>query len=152
MRISHQNHPRFGSMRARYWQTPPPVASKPLKTRSFVFGGAGVITATLITAAFLLFFRQPVLSGTVFVISQRDREFTPNKLTIHIGDVVRIVNDDGDLHHHAYVSSRSFSFDSGDQLPGSRTDIVFPVAGRFNVLCGIHPKMRLVVRVERPSD
>ena len=58
-----------------------------------------------------------------------------------------IVNDDGDLLHHAYIESDAFSFDSGDQQPGSRTRIVFSVPGDFKVLCGIHPKMKLAVHV-----
>jgi plastocyanin len=38
-------------------------------------------------------------------------------------------------------------FDSGDQQPGTRTDITFATPGDFEVLCAIHPKMRLVVHV-----
>ncbi|MFC6745421.1 hypothetical protein ACFQFG_11530 [Methylobacterium persicinum] len=64
------------------------------------------------------------------------------------GETVTIVNDDSDLLHHAYVDSPTFSFDSGDQEPGSRTPITFNQEGVFQVLCGIHPKMKLVVRVK----
>jgi plastocyanin len=32
--------------------------------------------------------------------------------------------------------------------PGSKVDITFPAAGDFNVLCGIHPKMKLSVHVD----
>lgn len=80
-------------------------------------------------------------------ISQKGREFHPGEITIKRGDTVQIVNDDADLIHHAYVDSPKFSFDSGDQEPGSKTDITFPVAGDFDVLCAIHPKMRLSVHV-----
>ena len=83
-----------------------------------------------------------------FQVSQRGREFRPGLLNVKLGDIVRIVNDDGDLSHHAYVSSERFKFDSGDQEPGGRTDIAFTAAGTFNVLCGIHPKMRLIVNVQ----
>lgn len=83
-----------------------------------------------------------------YVVSQKGRAFHPLTLTIKRGDTVQIVNDDGDLLHHAYVESDTFNFDSGDQLPGSKTDIVFSVPGKFNVLCGIHPKMKLVVEVK----
>jgi plastocyanin len=83
-----------------------------------------------------------------YIVSQKGRAFHPLTLTINRGDTVRIVNDDGDLLHHAYVESDTFSFDSGDQLPGSKTDVVFSVSGTFNVLCGIHPKMKLVVTVK----
>jgi hypothetical protein len=59
-----------------------------------------------------------------------------------------VVNDDGDLVHHAFIDSPIFSFDSGDQQPGSKTDVTLPVAGDFDVLCAIHPKMKLVVHVQ----
>ncbi len=123
------------------------------RNRLFVSLGGLLSLALLAFFAFLIFGENP-LTGARYVISQRNREFHPATLTVGVGDTVTIVNDDGDLHHHAYVSTRSFKFDSGDQLPGSRTDIVFTVPGQFNVLCGIHPKMRLVVTVtsHRPSN
>jgi plastocyanin len=86
-------------------------------------------------------------TGIEHVISQKNRHFSPTVLSVRAGDTVLIVNDDADLHHHAYVSNSRFKFDSGDQQPGSRTPIVFTVPGQFNVLCGIHPKMRLAVTV-----
>jgi plastocyanin len=81
-------------------------------------------------------------------VSQKGREFTPGTLSIKRGQTVQIVNDDMDLLHHAYIDAETFKFDSGDQLPGSKTGIVFSVAGDFKVLCGIHPKMKLLVHVE----
>ena len=86
--------------------------------------------------------------AATFTVSQKDRVFQPGTLTIARGDTVRIVNDDGELLHHAYVKTPQFSFDSGEQEPGSKTDVVFSVAGTFTVLCAIHPKMRLVVTVK----
>ena len=83
-----------------------------------------------------------------FSISQKGREFHPGEIAIKRGDSIQIVNDDADLLHHAYIDSDKFSFDSGDQKPGSITPIAFPVAGDFDVLCAIHPKMRLVVHVQ----
>lgn len=88
-------------------------------------------------------------SGTRYVVSQRGRAFLPGLISIRQGDTLRIVNDDGDLLHHAYIDNPDFSFDSGDQEPGSRTDVVFTKAGTFTVLCGIHPKMKMAVDVGR---
>ena len=85
--------------------------------------------------------------GTLHHVSQKDQAFHPGQLDIKRGETVEIVNDDGDLLHHAYIESKSFNFDSGDQEPGAKVDIVFPVAGTFTVLCGIHPKMKLRVQV-----
>ena len=87
------------------------------------------------------------LGAALYQVSQKGRAFQPGELTIRPGETVQIVNDDGDLLHHAYVDSERFSFDTGDQEPGSKIDVLFPVAGTFSVLCGIHPKMKLTVRV-----
>lgn len=81
-------------------------------------------------------------------VSQKGRAFRPGALTIRTGETVDIINDDGDLLHHAYVDAPDFTFDSGDQEPGGTARITFTVGGTFAVLCGIHPKMKLVVRVE----
>jgi plastocyanin len=82
-----------------------------------------------------------------YAVSQKGRQFRPGEITIKRGELVQIVNDDGDLRHHAYVDSDTFHFDSGDQEPGSRTNIAFPATGDFDVLCAIHPKMKLTVHV-----
>lgn len=83
-----------------------------------------------------------------FRISQKDQAFRPGELTIKLGDLVEIANDDDDLLHHAYVDSDKFKYDSGDQEPGTTVEIKFPVTGTFTVLCGIHPRMKLKVHVE----
>ena len=87
-------------------------------------------------------------SGPVLRVSQHEERFNPGMLKLHVGDTIRVVNDDGQVHHHAYVDSPSFKFDSGDQVPGGHSDIRFTERGRFNVLCGIHPRMRLDVEVQ----
>ncbi len=105
---------------------------------------AGAILAVLAVAAGAAL---AAGSGTRYVVSQRGRAFLPGSITLRQGDTLQIVNDDGDLMHHAYIDNPDFSFDSGDQEPGSRTDVVFAKAGTFTVLCGIHPKMKMVVHV-----
>jgi plastocyanin len=104
--------------------------------------------AVVATAATLIGLGTLVGLALPQMISQKGREFHPGEITIKRGDTVQIVNDDADLIHHAYIDSPKFAFDSGDQEPGSKTDIKFPLAGDFDVLCAIHPKMRLVVHVQ----
>jgi plastocyanin len=89
-----------------------------------------------------------VLAVPDYTVSQKGREFHPGEMTIKRGETIKVINDDADLLHHAYIDSPTFSFDSGDQTPGTVTPIVFTVAGTFNVLCAIHPKMLLVVHVQ----
>ena len=81
------------------------------------------------------------------VVSQKGRSFRPETVILSRGETITIVNDDSDLQHHLYVESDVFNFDSGDQAPGSRTPVKFTEKGVFTVLCGIHPKMKLFVRV-----
>ena len=87
------------------------------------------------------------LYASGYVVSQKGRAFQPGSLVIARGDTLTIVNDDSDLLHHAFIEADNFSFDSGDQEPGSRTPVTFTERGTFQVLCGIHPKMKLMVRV-----
>jgi plastocyanin len=82
-----------------------------------------------------------------YVITQKHIMFSPQALTLNRGDTVQFFNDEVDLLHHAYVETDAFRFDAGDQKPGTRTNIVFSVPGTFNVLCGIHPRMKLLVTV-----
>jgi plastocyanin len=88
------------------------------------------------------------IAGQQYAISQKGRQFNPEKIIINRSDTLELVNDDGDLRHHAYIDADKFTFDSGDQEPGSRTKVTFPVAGDFEVLCAIHPKMKLAVHVK----
>jgi plastocyanin len=105
--------------------------------------------AVLVTCASLIgFWTFAGLAAGQYMVSQKGREFSPSDLTIKRGEAITIVNDDADLRHHAYVDSEKFTFDSGDQEPGSKTAITFPIEGNFDVLCAIHPKMKLVVHVK----
>jgi plastocyanin len=103
----------------------------------------GLLTAT----AFVLGSLSGLAALPLITISQKGRQFKPPEVSIKRGEAIDVVNDDADLLHHAYVDSDAFRFDSGDQKPGTKTSITFPVAGTFEVLCAIHPKMKLVVHV-----
>lgn len=88
-----------------------------------------------------------VWAADIPTVTQANRRFQPQQVEVERGGAVRFVNDDGQLLHHLYSTSPAFSFDSGEQEPGRIVEERFPVAGTFIVLCGIHPKMRLVVTV-----
>jgi len=103
---------------------------------AFAAGGIIAVSASL-----------TVLAESEIVVSQKGRMFHPSEIAIKRGASILIVNDDADLLHHAYIDSSAFKFDSGDQEPGSKTKITFTAAGTFDVLCAIHPKMKLVIHV-----
>ncbi len=82
------------------------------------------------------------------LVSQKAKAFLPAAMSVGVGETVTLVNDDEGVIHHAYIEDEGFSYDSGDQDPGSRNQVTFTKAGTFTVLCGIHPKMKLVVDVK----
>jgi plastocyanin len=106
------------------------------------------LTIAITATAALLGFGTGAGLSLVAQVSQKGRAFTPSEITVPKGEAVQILNDDGDLRHHVYVDSDKFNFDSGDQEPGAKTSIAFPIVGNFEVLCAIHPKMKLLVRVK----
>jgi len=106
------------------------------------------LVCVLLGAAALALAGTLALAQALPMISQKGREFRPGEVTIKRGASVQIVNDDADLRHHAYIDSDNLKYDSGDQEPGSKISIAFPAAGDFDVLCAIHPKMKLTVHVQ----
>jgi plastocyanin len=81
------------------------------------------------------------------LIKQQNRSFSQRRLTVDRGDVVSFTNDD-EFIHHVFVKSDAFNFDSGEQDIGQTIRITFSRDGTFDVLCAIHPKMRLIVTVK----
>ena len=86
-------------------------------------------------------------AAETLVISQKKRMFNPGEITIHKGDTLHVVNDD-QFTHQIYVDNPDFHFDSNESDPGNFIDVKFTATGRFDVLCHIHPKMRLQVTVQ----
>jgi plastocyanin len=86
-------------------------------------------------------------AAETLAISQKKRTFNPNEIAIHRGDTLHIANDD-DFTHQAYVDAPEFKFESNEADPGASIDIKFTAAGDFDVLCHIHPKMKLHVTVQ----
>ncbi|MGH7012673.1 MAG: cupredoxin domain-containing protein [Stellaceae bacterium] len=90
----------------------------------------------------------PLANATApIIVSQQNRHFRPDVLTISLGSVVHIVNDDR-VTHHVYVDSPTMKFDSGEQPVGTTVDLEFDHPGTFHVLCAIHPTMHLLVTVK----
>jgi cytochrome c peroxidase len=86
-------------------------------------------------------------AADVVLVSQSNRRFSPDHLSIVKGATLHVVNDDR-VTHHIYVDSPGMAFDSGEQPVGKSVDLRFDKSGRFLVRCAIHPIMRLDVTVE----
>jgi cytochrome c peroxidase len=80
-------------------------------------------------------------------VGQKNRTFTPSAVVVRAGQSLTIVNDDVRTHTVS-VAAPQMTFSSEAMEPGDRVILPFTEAGKFDVICGIHPEMRLNVIVE----
>jgi plastocyanin len=80
-------------------------------------------------------------------ITQKGKVFSESAITIKKGDVVLFVNDDS-VTHNVMSTDSGNTFNIGSQTPGVSTPVTFDKAGEFTILCAIHPRMKLIVKVE----
>jgi len=79
-------------------------------------------------------------------VSQKGRAFSSEEVAIKKGGTVTFLNDDSVPHNIMSISSGN-EFNLGSQLPGSATDVTFKEAGDVLVICAIHPRMKMTVKV-----
>jgi plastocyanin len=72
--------------------------------------------------------------------------FSSENITIKKGDALTFVNDDT-IPHNILSTSKGNEFNLGSQAPGAATDVTFKEAGDVQVLCAIHPRMKMMVKV-----
>lgn len=87
------------------------------------------------------------LASQATEVVQKGRAFAVREIGIARGGVLRFLNED-DFPHQINVKGPGVSVDSGLQNPGEPLEVAFPSAGTFEVRCGVHPRMRMGVRVE----
>ena len=80
------------------------------------------------------------------VVHQQGRAFSSESLTVAKGEPLTFLNDDS-VPHNLMSTSRGNEFNLGSQAPGSSTDVVFKEAGDVAVICAIHPRMKMTVKV-----
>ena len=85
-------------------------------------------------------------ADAVVAVSQRDRAFTAASITVPLGGVLKVDNDD-EFVHQVYINAPTMTYESDEQEPGKSIDIRFTKAGTFEVRCHIHPRMLLQVTV-----
>lgn len=118
--------------------------SSAFRRLAYGVGGLGLLSLAAVGTA-------AAVTPSGRIISQKGKSFFPSAISIAQGESLTLNNDDTNVVHHAYTEDERFSFDSGDQVPGTSTAVAFPKAGTFTVMCGIHPKMRLTVDV-KPTE
>jgi plastocyanin len=79
-------------------------------------------------------------------ITQKGKAFSESAIAIKKGEVVTFVNDDT-VTHNVMSTDVGNEFDIGAQAPGVSTPVTFDKAGEFTIICAIHPRMKLIVKV-----
>ena len=80
-------------------------------------------------------------------VSQKGKSFEPATVSLKVGETLNFQNND-DVTHNAFSTSKGNEFNSKVQLPGSASSITFREAGTVEVRCAFHPKMRLTITVQ----
>jgi plastocyanin len=79
-------------------------------------------------------------------ISQQGRAFSSESVTVKKGGTLTFLNDDS-VPHNIMSTSAGNEFNLGSQPPGSSTDVTFKEPGEVMVICAIHPRMKMMVKV-----
>jgi plastocyanin len=79
-------------------------------------------------------------------ITQKGRLFSSESITIKKGESVTFANDDT-VPHNIVSTSKGNEFNLGSQPPGAATDVTFKEPGEAQVICAIHPRMKMTVKI-----
>ncbi len=79
-------------------------------------------------------------------ISQKGRMFSSENVTIKKGETLTFLNDDS-VPHNILSTSKGNEFNLGSQSPGTSTDVTFKEAGDVLIVCAIHPRMKMMVKI-----
>ena len=102
-------------------------------------------TLTLYTFVILSGFSVGAFAATK-VIHQQGRAFSAESISLKKGESVTFLNDDT-VPHNIMSASKGNEFNLGSQAPGTSTDVSFKEAGDVQVICAIHPRMKMMVKV-----
>jgi plastocyanin len=80
------------------------------------------------------------------VIHQKGRVFSSEGVTVKRGEALTFLNDDT-VPHNIMSASKGNEFNLGSQAPGSSIDVTFKEDGDVAVICAIHPRMKMIVKV-----
>jgi plastocyanin len=99
----------------------------------------------------ILAFAPVLASATEYFVSIPGFEFSPQDLTISVGDVVTWTNDHS-VTHTSTSDDGGATWDSGDLLPGESFSFTFDNVGAFPYHCTRHPSMTGTITVEEVQE
>src|SRR5262245_39202344 len=88
-----------------------------------------------------------VVGAQRHVVSQKEKTFSAETITVKLGDEVIFKNDD-EVTHNVFSNSSGLSFNL-TQAPGESSSHVFKAEGNAEVRCAFHTKMKLTIVVRK---
>jgi plastocyanin len=82
------------------------------------------------------------------VVDQMGLKFVPDSVTINAGDTIRFTNSDPFTHDVTVISPDGSASDKGLQHHGKENTVVFARAGKYSIVCKMHPNMKATVIVK----
>ncbi len=94
-----------------------------------------------------LAFTGGAIAGGITNIDQKGLAFSAPTVTVAKGDILNFTNSDT-TSHNITISGDGVSLNSGLQQPGVAFKAPMMKEGTYQVVCGIHPKMKMTVIVK----
>ncbi len=107
-----------------------------------------VQTVMLTAVSVILFGFAGQTVAAVHDVAIENFAFSPEELTVEVGDTVRFTNNDAATHT---ATDDEGSFDTGNLSNGESAMISFPNEGTFSYFCEIHPSMTGSITVTASS-
>jgi plastocyanin len=82
------------------------------------------------------------------VVGQKGKVFSEAEVTVKVGETLVYANDDN-IVHNIFSTSAGNEFNLGSQEPGASVPVTFKTPGDVKVICAIHPRMQMTVKVEK---
>jgi plastocyanin len=90
------------------------------------------------------------LSGFAYAadqtIGQKGRMFSSEIATVRKGEALVFLNDDT-IPHNVMSGTSGNEFNLGSLAPGGSAQVRFDKAGEVAVICAIHPRMKMSVKI-----
>jgi plastocyanin len=83
-----------------------------------------------------------------YEVGQKNKTFSAVTLNVHVGDRIVFRNDD-QITHNVFSTAKGNEFNLRAQAPGTSASFTLAAEGVVDVYCAFHPKMKLVVTVDK---
>ena len=81
-------------------------------------------------------------------ISQKDKTFSQDSVTVKAGEKIKFINDDNVTHNLTVKTPGATTRQGVQEKPGDEIELGFDEAGTYEVRCLIHPKMKMSVEAK----